>query len=119
MTAFVPLLQTHGENIALIKTSHIEKRVASDFGDVVGRTRAINMSMGRLSSLMGSLSGLVTVLSLALIYALGAVAVLEGRMTLGSVVALGLYFQLLSSPTQELNNALVQYKEAQIGRAHV
>lgn len=99
-------------NIALIKTSHIEKRVASDFGDVVGRTRAINMSMGRLSSLMGSLSGLVTVLSLALIYALGAVAVLEGRMTLGSVVALGLYFQLLSSPTQELNNALVQYKEA-------
>lgn len=99
------------DNILLIKTNLLHDSAEKKFNSVAGETRKINLQIGKWNAGLNGISGTIMVLSLAMIYALGVLFIREGTMTLGSVVALGLYFQLLSTPVQELNASVVQYKK--------
>lgn len=99
------------ENILLIKTNLLHGSAEKKFNAVAGETKKINLQIGKWNAGLNGISGMIMVLSLAMIYALGVLFIREGTMTLGSVVALGLYFQLLSTPATELNASIVQYKK--------
>lgn len=90
------------ESVITIKSFLAEEQTIQKYYDVVLKTNKDNRSMGYLSALVNNLSTILVVLSLGIIYGLGSLGVMRGQLTLGQVVALGLYFQLLVQPFYEL-----------------
>lgn len=82
------------------------------FNEVIINSFRLNVDILTRGSLINSASSSIVVLSLALIYTVGALKVLDGEMSVGQVVALGLFFQLLASPFQSINNFIGQYRKA-------
>ena len=100
------------DNYVLVRVSDLNGHYINKFIKLVCKTRETNMDVGKWSALSSGLSGFIIVAALSIIYGLGVLGIRDGSMSLGSVVALGLYFQLLSTPIQELNSAMVHYKRA-------
>lgn len=99
------------DNILILKTNNFLRHASEKFDRIVTRTKALNLLIGKWGTLLGTVSGVIVIASLSIIYSVGAVQVMRNRMTLGMVIALGLYFQQLSSPIQEIMSAVVQYRE--------
>lgn len=99
------------QNLMLIKSLRIEGSALSDFLICVKRAKDTNQQAGIWNAVSNGLSSATTVLSLACIYGTGAVMVIRDQLSLGSVLALGMYFQLLASPVMELTSLLLQYKQ--------
>lgn len=99
------------DNILIIKTNNFLQHITEKFNNVIAKTKSINLLMGRWSNLLNTISGVIVIASLSVIYSLGALQVMRHSMTLGMVIALGLYFQQLASPIQELMTAAIQYRE--------
>lgn len=96
------------KNLILIKAQGTEAEESQGFSRLVNRAYVTCIQVGKLGALASCTSNTVVVLSLACIYGLGAIGVMTGRLTLGSVLALGMYFQLLSSPILELSSLVRQ-----------
>lgn len=99
------------EQALLVRVYRLRSCATKKFDSVIQGCRDLNMRMGALRITASSLGGAATVISLAGIYGLGTLGIMNGKMTLGSVIALGLYFQLLAGPLQEVNAAIMQYKQ--------
>lgn len=54
---------------------------------------------------MNSISNGIMIASLSIVYGIGSLLVMDGKITIGTVVAMGLYFQLLVQPIFELLNS--------------
>ncbi len=54
---------------------------------------------------MNSISNGIMIASLSIVYGMGSLLVMDGKITIGTVVAMGLYFQLLVQPIYELLNS--------------
>ncbi|MCL2137416.1 MAG: ABC transporter ATP-binding protein, partial [Coriobacteriia bacterium] len=104
-------LTTTWRNIVLIKTYMLINSTLESFQGIINETKSIGIRFGKWSAMLSGVSGLIMVLSLAGIYSIGTLYIFNGTMTVGSVIALGLYFQLLSSPVMELNAVVVRYRE--------
>ncbi|QSF44232.1 ABC transporter ATP-binding protein [Paenibacillus tianjinensis] len=90
------------DSVVTIKAFSAEKATINKYNEVIKKTFKDNKSIGYLSTLLNNLSTVVVVLSLGIIYGMGSIGVMRGELTLGEVVALGLYFQLLVQPLYEL-----------------
>lgn len=90
------------ESVVTIKSFLAEKQTLEKYYDIVHKTNKDNRSMGYLNALVNNISNILVVLSLGIIYGLGSLGVMNDQLTLGQVVALGLYFQLLVQPLYEL-----------------
>ena len=88
-------------------------RVFGDYSTELRRfnqlVRAIRSTGIRLTMLAGCLVGTLTLastLALTLVYGLGGIAVIQGTMTLGTLVALAMYIQRLYAPSLSTLQAL-------------
>lgn len=99
------------DNIVLIKTFMLEKHTESQYVKLLNKIYKNNMKTGKLRYLLDSLSSAIVVLSLTIIYGLGAILIMKHQLTIGTVVALGLYFQIFVQPIQELMNSNIKFRE--------
>lgn len=107
-----------GESIDKIDTImayQLEDMVMERFNSLIDQTKRDNTRINIYMSFVNNLSTSVMILALCVIYGAGSLLVMEGRATLGDVIALGLYFQLLAQPVFEImNNNVAVYKTAPI-----
>ena len=97
-------------SITTIKSFQIEKEINEDFSKVLKNAYEYNKKIGYLSTLLNNMTSIVVILSLCIIYGLGTLMVMENKATLGTLIALATYFQLLVQPVYELQNNNIQYQ---------
>lgn len=71
----------------------------------------INLKIGNFNNLVNSLSSIVVVLSLSIIYGFGAFLSFKNEISIGSIVALGIYFQMLVGPIGEMVNSNTHFQQ--------
>ncbi|MBU5225611.1 ABC transporter ATP-binding protein/permease [Clostridium senegalense] len=88
-----------------IKAFNQEDKVKEEFKEIIERNYRNNLKFRKLSMLMNSVSNGIMITSLSIVYGIGSLLVMDGKITIGTVVAIGLYFQLLVQPIYELLNS--------------
>ncbi|MEO3947850.1 ABC transporter ATP-binding protein [Gorillibacterium sp. CAU 1737] len=90
------------DSILTIKAFSVEPDIQARFQAVLTRCYKANKNIMALNILLNNLANVLVVLSLCVIYGLGTLSVMQDTMTLGTVIGMGLYFQLLVQPVYEL-----------------
>lgn len=93
---------------AQIKGYGLEQKFEASFDDVLDSVKQINTKAMKQNAKIQTVSNAVMVLILCILYGGGSILVLYDQMTIGTVIGLGLYFQLLMQPVYEL----IQQKSA-------
>lgn len=88
-----------------IKAFNQEEKVKEEFKEIIEKNYVNNLKFRKLSMLMNSISNGIMIASLSIVYGVGSLLVMDGKITIGTVVAMGLYFQLLVQPIYELLNS--------------
>ncbi|EJP6473186.1 ABC transporter ATP-binding protein [Clostridium botulinum] len=92
-------------SINTIKAFNQEDKVKREFKEIIEKNYANNLKFRKLSMLMNSISNGIMIAALSIVYGIGSMFVMDGKITIGTVVAIGLYFQLLVQPICELLNS--------------
>ncbi|EJO5347410.1 ABC transporter ATP-binding protein [Clostridium botulinum] len=92
-------------SINTIKVFNQEEKVKKEFKEIIEKNYKNNLKFRKLSMLMNSISNGIMIASLSIVYGVGSLLVMDGKITIGTVVAIGLYFQLLVQPIYELLNS--------------
>lgn len=108
---FCSAINQSSDNINLIKSYNLEERVLDDYNKQLKKIYDVNMKMGWYSNILSSGSEVIIISSLCIIYGLGAFMVVQNSITLGAVISLGLYFQILNQPISELMNSNIRLNE--------
>lgn len=98
-------------NIINIKTQQLEDKSIYRFNNKLDKSYKDNLKIGSLEILVSNLSFIVVILALVIIYGVGAIGVMNGQMTLGSIVTLGLFFQELINPVMELFSSGIDFRK--------
>jgi len=80
-------------NINIIKTYLLEKKTEQHYTELLKNIYNNNKKIGTLGNILDSVSNAIVIISLSFIYGFGAIMVMHHQLTLGTVVALGLYFR--------------------------
>lgn len=88
--------------ITYIKMENQETNTINKYKGIINKIRKDNISLDRTTVLINNITSIIVVLCLGIIYTFGAIAVMRREMTIGNVIAMGLYFQLLANPLYEL-----------------
>jgi ABC-type bacteriocin/lantibiotic exporter with double-glycine peptidase domain len=99
------------DGIITIKAFLLGDTVKMNFEHTLHNAFVCNKKVGSLGIFINNLTGSITVLALGVIYGLGMWLVISGKTTLGAVMALGIYFQLLTQPVLELQNNQIAYQK--------
>ncbi|KKY01578.1 ABC transporter permease [Paraclostridium benzoelyticum] len=91
-------------SINTIKAFNRENQVKDEFKEIIETSYLNNISFRKLTLFINSFGNAMTITSLAIIYGMGSLFVMNGTMTVGTIVALGLYFQILVQPVYEILN---------------
>ncbi|WP_173350350.1 ABC transporter ATP-binding protein [Ruminococcus flavefaciens] len=92
-----------------IKAYNTEEAEIRKYDSVIDRMRRTNVKMDTFRGISTGVTSMIIISCLGIIYGLGAYYVLNGRLTIGNVIALGLYFQLLEQPLFELTNMGINF----------
>lgn len=90
--------------IITIKSSGTEEDTEKKYHSIIMKMKKDNIRINRLSILIQNLTSTIVILCLAIVYGWGAIKAMQGILTIGQVVGLGLYFQVLEGPFFELSN---------------
>lgn len=93
--------------ILSIKINNQESSEKNKFETITEKMKKDNIACDNTQILMNNLTMVLVVLCLAIIYGWGAISVMTGELTVGSVIAMGLYFQLLSQPLFEMTGVSI------------
>lgn len=104
-------IEQMNSNIFTIKSQQMETVVAKDYDALLEKSYGDNRRIGSLEILMENFTTVLAVVALVAVYGLGASEVMQGRMTLGTVIALGLYFQQLIQPIFELMHSGIGFRK--------
>lgn len=94
-------------SIVSIKCFCSEERVIEKYNSSLDKVRKANKRRELLAITIRNFSTLVIMISLSLIYFLGCMDVLKGKMSVGNVVSLGLYYQLIMTPLFEIVGCII------------
>lgn len=95
-------------SITTIKAFGNEERIKLDYEKILKKSFNDNKKMQTYNIIVTNLNNLIGILSISIIYGLGSIEIIKGKMTIGSVIGLGLYFQLIISPIAEVVNNNIQ-----------
>ena len=70
-----------------------------------------NLKIGNFSNIINSFSNIAVIFSLSMIYGFGALLAFKNEISIGTVVALGIYFQMLIAPINELIGNNTRFQE--------
>lgn len=104
-------IKTSFDNIILTKTFLIEKHHNQKFDTLVTNTKHNNLKIRKISSLFNVVNMAISTLALSIIYGIGALMVIDKTMSLGTVIAMGLFFQSLSIPITQLISSNISYNQ--------
>ena len=104
---------SHTNKVILsIKMNGQEKTTINGFEKIISKMRRDNISYDKTNILINNITAVITIVCLGVIYGWGALKVIDGKLTIGNVIAIGLYFQLLAQPLSEMMNASVSVNAA-------
>ncbi|WP_069650317.1 ABC transporter ATP-binding protein [Caloranaerobacter ferrireducens] len=99
------MIEQATNSIITAKVYQLEEYFIGKYSQILDKAYKDNIKFRYLEIFLNSSAEALTVISITIIYGLGTVYVIQDRMTLGTVVALGLYFQMLIYPVLELLNS--------------
>ncbi|GHU85674.1 ABC transporter permease [Clostridia bacterium] len=108
---FYTTIEQNIDNIELIKTFVVEEKTNEQYNSVLNKLYEISNKSGQLASFSGGISSTIVAFAIATIYLLGFNFVLANQMTIGAVVALIVYFQMLIGPIHELISSNTAYRQ--------
>lgn len=91
-------------SIVTIKSFGRENDIENKYLKIIKKMCKDNLRIDRITILMNNVSTGISYICLSIIYGFGALEVLHGNMKIGEVIALGLYFQMVEQPVNELMN---------------
>lgn len=95
-------------SIVSIKTFNNEEKVKQKYNTIIKKVVSSNKHKRLLNIYINNLNNFIGIFSLSIIYGFGALEILNGKMNIGQVIGLGLYFQLVLSPLDEFVNNNIQ-----------
>jgi ATP-binding cassette subfamily B protein len=96
----------------LVKLYGRPEQESRSFGIRAGRVRDVGILTNMYGQLIAILGGLLTAIAAALIYGLGGLLVIDGRLQVGSLVAMVMLFLRLLAPVGSLANMQVLVMKA-------
>ena len=99
-------------NIELIKTAALEEDLKNDFKYITEALCVTNIKRSKLQAFLGSFNNTIIVLGMAIIYGFGFYLISQKYLTVGSVIAFYIYFQMTISPIRQLIDMFIRFKEA-------
>lgn len=115
-------MEQHGEvsdefqetlsSMQLIKASSSEKRTAARVADKLLSALNVSLEQASLGSLSVFLSGIIHGASRAVVLAIGAFWIIQGRWSMGSLFAFIAYMDYVFGPAQFLASAGIQFQNA-------
>ncbi|GAA0696554.1 ABC transporter ATP-binding protein [Paraclostridium ghonii] len=97
-------------SINTIKAFNKEEQVKNEFKEIIETNYSNNIKYKNLGMLMSSISNTIMITSLSIIYGMGSLFAMNGTITIGTVIALGTYFQILGQPVNELLNSNIDIR---------
>ncbi|MDQ0557734.1 ABC transporter ATP-binding protein, partial [Paraclostridium ghonii] len=97
-------------SINTIKAFNKEEQVKNEFKEIIETNYLNSIKYKKLGMLMGSISNAIMITSLAIIYGMGSLFAMNETITIGTVMALGTYFQILGQPVNELLNSNIDIR---------
>lgn len=94
-------------SIVSIKCFCNEERVIDNYKNTLDKMRKANKSRNILAIIIRNFGTLVIMVSLSFIYLLGCIDVLNGKMSVGNIISMGLYYQLIMSPLFEIVGCII------------
>lgn len=98
-------------NLSLIRTSNLTAFWGNKNLEILTKIYNNNLYANKFKNLFEALSNIIIVISISIIYGLGSALVLNGSMSIGTMFAISLYFQVLVQPVYELINNTIQFRD--------
>ncbi|WP_332401252.1 ABC transporter transmembrane domain-containing protein [Lactococcus laudensis] len=102
------------QNIETVKASANEAVQIERLKNKFVKVLKLGYEEGKLSNLQGSLSSLVQTLSSIFMIGIGAIAIIDGKLTLGDFIVFQTLSGYFTDPIQNLVSLQLTYQEAQI-----
>ena len=102
-----------------IKSAAIEKQVQRRWEDHVARHARSSSSVEAVSGYIGQASGFVSKGTVALTLWVGAIAVLDGTMTPGQLIAFNMLVGRVIAPVQRMTQLMQQYQQIKVALKRV
>ncbi len=99
------------ESIVTIKAFLSEEEIKNKYHELLSKIYKDNKKIRSLHILLNNLTNVLVVLSLSVIYGIGTLSIMKEEVTLGTVISMGLYFQLLVQPVYELLNNNIELRK--------
>ena len=94
-----------------IKGFALERKISNDFDIINLKNKKDNIKILKSQTIINNLSNALVLIMLSFIYGYGSVLVINKKLTIGTVVALGVYLQFLIQPIFELVNSHIGFKK--------
>ncbi len=98
-------------NLSLIRTSNLTELWCNKNLEILKKIYNNKLYINKFKNLFEALSNIIIVISISIIYSLGSILVLNNAMSLGTIFAISLYFQVLVQPVYELINNTIQFRD--------
>lgn len=98
-------------NSNLVRTSNLTELWCAKNLEILKKIYNNNLYINKFKSLFEALSNIIIVISISIIYGLGSILVLNDAMSLGTIFAVNLYFQILVQPVYELINNTILFRD--------
>lgn len=98
-------------NIIPIKIYNLKEFLKTIYEGNLEKSKNYNLNMRNLSSFLNMFLETVTIACIIIIYSIGFNNVIRDKITLGTVIALVLYFQMLTSPLISLLNSNIGFQK--------
>jgi len=95
-------IEQTNSSILSIKINNQETSTKDRFEKIISKMKKDNIDYSKINIFINNITMIIVVVCLGIIYGFGSVCVIEGTLTIGDVIALGLYFQMLSGPLYSL-----------------
>lgn len=98
-------------NIESVKTLTIEDCLKKQFFETTAHVCNFNIQKSKRYAMIDSVNNTIIVVAMMVIYCLGFYLITRNYLTVGSVIAFDIYFQMMISPIQQLIDANIKFRE--------
>ncbi len=98
-------------NIESVKTLTIEDYLKKEFFEATTHVCDFNIQKNKRYAMIDSINNAIIVSAMVIIYCFGFYLITKNYLTVGSVIAFNVYFQMMINPVQQLINVNIKFKE--------
>ena len=98
-------------NIESVKTLTIEDYLKKHFFEATAHVCDFNIQKSKRYAMIDSINNAIIVSAMVIIYCFGFYLITRDYLTIGSVIAFDVYFQMMINPIQQLINANIKFRE--------